>query len=62
VKWRWPWSKRRPAAPEIPPFKLDFKPLEPRDPAYVVEERDMSEKTGMFYFPWLNKKKDDEGK
>lgn len=52
---RWPWTKR-PAPPEIPPFKIDFKPLTPQDPAYVVEERDMSEKTGMFYFPWLKKK------
>jgi hypothetical protein len=57
---KWPWSKREPQ-PEIPQFRLpiDIKPLEPRDPAYVVEERDMSEKTGMFYFPWLKKK--DEG-
>ena len=59
---RWPWSKREPQ-PEIQPFKLpeDFKPLEPRDPGYVVEQREMSEETGMFYFPWL-KKKDDEHK
>lgn len=55
---RWPWQKK-PKPPEIPPFKIDFKPLEPKDPAYIVEERDMSEKTGMFYFPWL-KKKDDQ--
>lgn len=63
---RWPgWLRRfrrRPPAPEIQPFRLrdDLKPLEPKDPAYVVEEREMSE-TGMFrIFPWL-KKKDESG-
>lgn len=58
---RWPWTKR-PPPPEIPPYQppiaLDFKPLEPRDPAYVVEEKEMSE-TGMFrIFPWLKKKEE----
>lgn len=54
---RWPWTKK-PKLPDIPPHRidLDFKPLTPKDPDYVVEERDMSEKTGMFYFPWLTKK------
>jgi hypothetical protein len=51
---RWPWE-RKPTPPEIPPFKLDFKPIEPRDPNYVVEEKEMSE-TGMFrLFPWKRK-------
>ena len=56
---RWPWA-RKPVQPEIPAYKtpvIDFKPLTPVDPSYIVEERDMSEKTGMFYFPWLHKKK-----
>lgn len=59
---RWPWQKR-PAAPEIPSFREgpplprpDVKPLQPKDPAYVVEQREMSEATGLFYFPWLKKK------
>lgn len=60
--WLRRFRKPRPSAPQIPPFKLpDIKPLEPKDPAYVVEQREMSEETGMFYFPWL-KKKDGEGK
>lgn len=67
MRWRWPWS-RRTTGPEIPAFREgpplprpDVKPLTPKDPTYVVEQREMSEETGMFYFPWL-KKKDDEVK
>lgn len=55
---RWPWSKRPPAALEIQPFRLpvDIKPLEPKDPDYVVSEVEMSE-TGMWrIFPWTKKK------
>lgn len=55
---RWPWSKRE-ALPEIPPSPyrvIDVKPLEPRDPDYIVTETEMSQ-TGMFrIFPWLKKK------
>jgi len=54
---KWPWSKREPA-PEIPPYRppnIELKPLEPKDPAYVVEEKEMSE-TGMWrIFPWTKK-------
>lgn len=51
---RWPW-KKKPKPPEIPPFKIDFKPLEPKDPDYVVEEKEMTE-TGMWrIFPWTKK-------
>lgn len=54
---RWPWSKR-PPPPAIPPspYRPDIKPLEPRDPAYVVEEAEMTQ-TGMWrIFPWTKKK------
>lgn len=55
---RWPWSKRE-LPPAIPPFRPDIKPLEPKDPAYVVEEAEMTQ-TGMWrIFPWTKKK--DEG-
>lgn len=51
---RWPWQKRTPP-PEIPPFKMDFKAPQVKDPAYVVEEKEMSE-TGMWrIFPWTKK-------
>jgi hypothetical protein len=54
--WCWPWSKRSPPLPAIPPYRPDIKPLEPKDPDYVVEETEMSQ-TGMFrIFPWLKKK------
>lgn len=33
---RWWWQKR--PLPEIPPFKMDFKAPQVKDPAYVVEE------------------------
>lgn len=52
---KWPW-KRKVEPPAIPPFKLDFKAPQVKDPAYVVEQREMSEQTGLFYFPWLKKK------
>lgn len=51
---RWPWTKRA-APPEIPPFKIDFKPLEPKDPGIVVTEEEMTQ-TGMWrIFPWTKK-------
>lgn len=50
---KWWWQKK--PLPEIPPFKIDYKPLEPRDPDYVVEEKEMTE-TGMWrIFPWTKK-------
>lgn len=55
------WFRAKPVQPEIPGFTLpvDIKPLEPKDPDYVVGEVEMSE-TGMFrLFPW-RKKSDDE--
>ena len=56
--------RRKPKLPEILPFaedprpRPDIKPLQPKDPDYIVEQREMSEQTGMFYFPWLKKKDD----
>lgn len=62
MRWLgWFRRRRETAAPEIQPFSLpvDLKPLEPKDPDYVVGEVEMSE-TGMFrLFPW-RKKSDDE--
>lgn len=53
---RWWWSK--PDLPAIPQFRPDIKPLEPKDPAYVVTEEEMTQ-TGMFrIFPWLKKKEE----
>ena len=53
---RWPWSKPKPLP--IPPFRPHIKPLEPKDPDYVVEETEMTQ-TGMFrIFPWLKKKQE----
>lgn len=55
------WFRKKPKLPDIPPspYRLptvDIKPLQPKDPDYVVEQREMSEETGLFYFPWLKKK------
>lgn len=51
---KWPWAKK--PLPEIPPFKIDFKAPQVKDPAYVVEEAEMT-KTGMFrIFPWLKER------
>lgn len=52
---RWPWSK--PVPLPIPPYQpLPIKPVEIKDPAYVVTETEMTQ-TGMFrIFPWLKKK------
>ena len=56
------WFRRKPKPPEILPFaedprpRPDIKPLQPKDPDYVVTETEMTQ-TGMFrIFPWLKKK------
>jgi hypothetical protein len=55
---RWPWQKKQ-QQPEIPPFRPEIKPLEPKDPDYVVTETEMTQ-TGMFrIFPWLKKEPKD---
>lgn len=53
---RW-WFRKKPSAPAIPAYQpIEFKHLEPKDPAYVVTEKEMSE-TGMFrLFPWKKPK------
>jgi hypothetical protein len=53
---KWPWAKRSPPL-EIPPYRpIDVRPLEPKDPDYVVTETEMTQ-TGMFrIFPWLKDK------
>jgi hypothetical protein len=55
---RW-WFRNKPTQPAIQPYRpVDIKPLEPKDPAYVVTETEMSQ-TGMFrIFPWLKKKEE----
>lgn len=42
---RWPWSKRPPPAPEIPPYAppVNIKPIEPKDPGIVVDEVDTTD-------------------
>jgi hypothetical protein len=58
--------RRRPKLPDIPPSPyrapaVDIKPLQPKDPDYVVTETEMTQ-TGMFrIFPWLKKKDDHSG-
>ena len=54
--------RRRPPPLPIPAFRPDLKPLQPKDPDYVVTETEMTQ-TGMFrMFPWLKPAKKDEPK
>lgn len=49
------WWFRKPKPLPIPPFRPDIKPLEPKDPDYVVTETEMTQ-TGMWrIFPWTKK-------
>ncbi len=47
------WWRRKPQAPQIPPYQPPvIKPLEPKDPDYVVTEQELTQ-TGIFrLFPW----------
>jgi hypothetical protein len=46
AKMRWPWSKRRPPPPQIPPYQVPVaKPAAPKEPSIIVEEVDTSAMT-----------------
>lgn len=52
------WFRKKPPTPAILPYAPLplFQPPKPKDPAYVVTEKEMSE-TGMFrLFPWKKPK------
>ena len=44
MRW-WPWKRRRPPPPRIPPYQVPVSKRETKPPGILVEEHDTSQMT-----------------